>query len=49
MMYKRMNDEVWKIEDQGDGTVNLKVITPDSEEYEAAIAAIEAEQQSSPS
>ena len=49
MMYKRMNNEVWKVEDQGDGTVNLKIITPDSEEYEVATAAIEAEQNTSQS
>jgi hypothetical protein len=42
-----MNDEVWKIEDQGDGTVNLRVISPDSEEYQIALANLQTEQPSS--
>lgn len=38
MMYKWMNDQIWKIEEVGDGTVNIRIIEPHSEEYAVALA-----------
>lgn len=37
-MYKWMNGEIWKIEEVGDGTANIRVIEPDNEEYATALA-----------
>jgi hypothetical protein len=36
-MYKLMNDCIWKLEPQEDGTINIHMIEPDNPEYNTAL------------